>query len=574
MPIRYFMAVLAVCSITFPAIAKAKLKLPETVKVSPAALNAEPICDPKISPSWRKAQVIEGVQIEASESCSPDNPHLIAAAVKGTNNISMSTLMETGLSPDAIIKTDDIDGDGDPDRITIKLEVIELNGRTPDFEGVIPTYDIAPGIQPGAWVFAPKTSGMSTENFESIRANSLLRLPSPVIRVEVGDIVQIVLENTHYFPHTIHLHGVDHPFSHHEYGGGKYGNDGVPQTSEINLMPGERRVYEFQPRQAGTMFYHCHVQTHTHLAMGLAGMIIIEENRPNNWLQTLNVGAGHVRHPSVAVKEQFDKEYDLHYHAMDKELTSIIQKYNDPRLIARDMNRRYDLTDATEDYYTLNGLSFPYTLRESMIVVEPDQKIKLRMLNSGGEFIAIHTHGHKATITHYDGIEQNPVAQITRDVFDMAPAQRLDLVLKTVNDGLHSYGSGAWLFHDHREKGITTDGMSEGGSMSMIAYKSYLDETGLPKVAHGIDLSVYFTKEYYQRRLPIWQDLDETGSLGAPGVRSGIDPETQTTLLNLMSGFLFGILIYLIIARRQQAKAAMTSVISKLKGSKGSKAND
>src|SRR5690606_33290005 len=212
----------------------------------------------------------------------------------------------------------------------------------------------------------------------------------------------------------------------------------------------------------------------------------VEENRPNNWLQTLNIGGGKVRHPSVAVKEHYDQEYDLQYHAMDKELSQIIQKYNDPRLIAREMNRRYDLTDATEDYYTLNGLSFPYTLRESMIIAEPDQKIKLRMLNSGGEFIAVHTHGHKATITHYDGVEQNPAARITRDVFDMAPAQRLDLLLNTTNDGLHNYGEGAWLFHDHREKGITTDGMSEGGSMSMITYKSYLDEIGMPVVAHGI----------------------------------------------------------------------------------------
>jgi hypothetical protein len=72
-----------------------------------------------------------------------------------------------------------------PDRIIIKLEIMELNGKSPDFPGlVLPTFDIAPGIQPGAWVFAPKTSGMSTENFESVRANPLLRLPSPVIRVE------------------------------------------------------------------------------------------------------------------------------------------------------------------------------------------------------------------------------------------------------------------------------------------------------------------------------------------------------------------------------------------------------
>lgn len=573
MPIRYLIAILALCGVLIPTISQASLKLPATVKVDPEAIEVEPMCDPKIPASWREAQVIEGVQIESSEQCSPDNPHLIAAVVKGTNNISMNTLMKTGLSPDTIIKTDDIDGDGDPDRITIKLEVIELNGRTPDFEGVLPQFEIAPGITPGAWVFAPKTSGMSTENFESLRANYLLRLPSPVIRVEVGDIVQIVLENTHYFPHTIHLHGVDHPFSHHQYNGGKYGNDGVPQTSEIGLLPGQRHTYEFQPRQPGTMFYHCHVQTHTHLAMGLAGMIVIEENRPNNWLQTLNIGGGKVRHPSIAVKEQYDQEYDLQYHAMDKELTQIIQKYNDPRLIAREMNRRYDLTDATEDYYTLNGLSFPYTLRESMIITEPDQKIKLRMLNSGGEFIAIHTHGHKATITHYDGIEQNPVAQITRDVFDMAPAQRLDLLLNTTNDGLHSYGEGAWLFHDHREKGITTDGMSPGGNISMITYQSYLSKEGMPVVAHGIDLSVLFTKEYYQRRLPIWQNLDDAGMLGAPGARSGFNPETESTMINLIGGFVAGILIYLLIAHRRKILVLVAGVAAKIKGLQGDKAN-
>ncbi|ALQ50854.1 multicopper oxidase domain-containing protein [Nitrosomonas ureae] len=567
MPVHIFFALLTLCMLSATITAQASLKLPETVKVDPAALTGEPMCDPIISAAWREAQEIEGVKIEASPGCSPDNPAWIAAAVKGTNNISMDTLMKTGLSPDAIIKTDDLDGDGDPDRIIIKLEIMELNGKTPDFPGVLPTFDIAPGIQPGAWVFAPKMSGMSTENFESIRANPLLRLPSPVIRVEVGDIVQIVLENTHYFPHSIHLHGVDHPFSHGEHGG----QDGVPQTSEVELMPGERRIYQFQARQPGTMFYHCHVQTHTHLAMGLAGMIIVEENRPNNWLQTLNIGAGHVRHPSVAVREQFDQEYDLHYHAMDKQLGEIIQKHNDPRLIARDMNRRYDITDSTEDYFTLNGLSFPYTLRESLIIVEPDQKIKLRLLNSGGEQIAVHTHGHHATITHYDGVEHNPMAQIMRDVFDIAPAQRIDLKLETVNDGKHSYGEGDWLIHDHREKGITTDGMAEGGSMSSIVYTSYLGKDGMPKVSHfGIDLNKYFTKEYFERRLPIWQDLDEWASLGSPGEHTGLDTATQTSLLNALYGLLAGLLIYLIFARWGQIKQSTTAAIARLKSPKGS----
>jgi len=68
------MAILAFSSIFFAVSAQASLKLPATVKVDPAALEFEPMCDPKISPSWRKAQVIEGVKIEASEQCSPDNP--------------------------------------------------------------------------------------------------------------------------------------------------------------------------------------------------------------------------------------------------------------------------------------------------------------------------------------------------------------------------------------------------------------------------------------------------------------------------------------------------------------------
>ena len=572
MPIHILTAVLAGFFLSTTVVAQTSLKLPATIMVEPDALTSEPVCDPIIAASWRDAQVIEGVKIRESRRCSPDNPALIAAVVKGTNNISMSTLMETNLSADTITKTDDRDGDGDPDRITIRLEVMELNGPSPDFEGLIPTFDIAPGIQPGLWVFAPKTRGMSTENFESVRANSLLRLPSPVIRVEVGDTVRLVLENSHYLPHTIHLHGVDHPFAGHD---GVGGGDGVPQTSESFLLPGGQRVYEFTPRQAGTMLYHCHVQTHTHLAMGLVGMIIVEENRPNNWLQTLNVGAGQVRHPSVAIQEEFDHEYDLHYHALDKELTDIIQKYNDPRLVARDMNRLYDITDSTEDYYVLNGLSFPYTFRESLITVEPDQKVKLRIANTGSEMLALHTHGHKATITHYDGIEHNPMAQITRDVYGIAAAQRLDLTLNTTDDGLHSYGEGIWLFHDHREKGITNNGMNPGGNVSAIVYKSYLDDRGLPK-GQGIDISKYFTEEFHARTLPIWQDLDDVGSLGAAAGRKDmvIDSATRVTLIDLIYGIVAGLLLYLIFARREQSKQMMLQMISRLKGVKGSKEND
>lgn len=525
--------------------------------------QVEPFC-PDEHPDWRKRQVIEGVIIEESLSCNPDNPWAVAAFVKGTNNVSMDTLMKAGLAPDAVVMEDDRDGDGDPDVIRIKLEVVELNGRSPDVSEPMPAYFIGPGIQPGFWVFAPKTSGMATKNSDSLEANELLRVPSPVIRVEQGDTVQVILENTHYFPHTIHFHGVDHPYSHHE----SQGNDGVPETSELPVMPGESRIYEFSqfdnpgfhtghgevmpgksrvfemtPRQPGTMFYHCHVQPQNHIHMGLQGMFVVEENRPNNWVQTLNVGAGHVRHPSVAVREKYNREYDLHFQDVDSRLNDIIKTTNDPRLIEKAMDRQYNIINRKANYFLLNGRLFPYTFRESLIVVEANEKVKLRVLSGGEEGLSLHPHGHKVTMTHYDGVEHNPLAQITRDVVWLSMAQRVDLELNTVNDGLHGSGDGVWLLHDHQERAFTTNGIHPGGSATAIVYRSYLNDNGWPKM-QGVDWTPFFSPKYYQREVPVWATYDEPGMLGEVGSRT---PRlSRAVLLGFVVGVLLGGLIVLV----------------------------
>ncbi|MCK5728296.1 MAG: multicopper oxidase domain-containing protein [Methylococcales bacterium] len=464
----------------------------------------EPFCPDTVDPKWREAQTIESVAIAASPICAPDNPYNVAAFVKGINNVSMTTLMQTPLSEDFLIKKNDIDGDGDPDEIHIRLEVIELNGFSPDIKNPITTYNIAPGIQPGFWAFAPKSRGMSTESFASVIANPLLRLPSPSIRVEQGDKIIVTLENSHYFPHSIHFHGVDHPFLKHD----GTGNDGVPQTSNKLVLSGQQFSYELTPRQTGTMIYHCHVQAHTHISMGLIGMFIVEENRPNNWVQTFNIGAGFVRHSSVAVKEKYSKEYDLQYQNLDKELHEIIQQGNDSRLLAKAINRDYNITESDSNYFILNGRSFPYTLRDSLIVIKPEEKIKLRVFNAGDETVALHMHGFRPTATHLDGIELKPEARIQRDVFNLAAAQRTDLELYAHNDGLNNMGEGIWTYHDHNEKGVTTDGIYPGGHISSVVFESFLGENGMPKLK-GVDVSPFFTKEFYQKKYPIWNLSDK-----------------------------------------------------------------
>ena len=500
----------------------------------------EEICPPSNS-DWRKAQTIEGIDIAASPMCAPDNPFEVAAVVKGTNNISRDTLFETPFSPDTIIKGRDLDGDGDPDEIHINLEVTELNGHSPDAPIDSLSYAIAPGIQPGYWVFTPKSRGMATMNLETMKAAVHLRAPTMPIRVEQGDVVKITLANTHYLPHTIHLHGVDHPF---QDANGE-GNDGIPGVSEKPIMPGESRTYNIKPRTAGTMLYHCHVQTHAHVGMGLMGMFIVEENRPNNWVQTLNIGGGHVRHSSQAVKQKYDREYDLYYQEIDPDLNNIIKTSNDPRTISKRIHREYNITQSKPEYFTLNGKSFPYTIRESLIIIKEGEKVKLRIANGGGVPLAMHTHGHKFTITHLDGIEQPPAAQIIRDVIHISAAQRADIVLEATNDGLHNYGPGIWLFHDHIEKGVTTNGINPGGNISMITYEQFLGENGIPKFAG--DMSRFFSAEYYQGKVPVFSHLDPNGLMSekAEETSNWLKTLLIAALPLLLATFIASLLLYI-----------------------------
>lgn len=495
-----------VADFLFRNVGERPFESPPSTAVAPKIEPENPCSDEHAD--WRPAQVIDGVRIREERSCEPHNPYEVAAFVKGTNNISEETLKRTGLSKDAVEKCC---GD-DPREVHIRLEVTELNGRSPDLAEPLPRFDVAPGISPTLWVFSPKARGMSTENFETLKAASMLRAPSPTIRVRVGDKVKLTLENSHYLPHTIHLHGVDHPF---ETSSGQ-GNDGVPGVSEMAVEPGKSRTYEFSPREPGTFMYHCHVQTHAHFMMGLVGMLIVEPYQPSSPVQTLNVGAGFVRHPSKTVSEKDDREYDLVYADIEPEMHRLARLSNDPRAISEKMHQEYRPSEHRADIFLLNGRSFPYTLREAMVIVKPEERTKLHVLNAGSSVRTIHTHGHKVTITEMDGSRTPEAARHLQEILTLATGERLVAELSTVNDGSHSYGQGAWLIHDHVEEGQNR-GIDPGGDVSIIAYEKYLNSTGLPKLAG--DPSPYFTTDYYQGKLPTFTALDAHKLLNAPEAR-------------------------------------------------------
>jgi FtsP/CotA-like multicopper oxidase with cupredoxin domain/Cu/Ag efflux protein CusF len=388
-------------------------------------------------------------------------------------NLEAELLPIPGADEGAVQLIRDLDGDGDPDEIHFYLEVIEIQE------------EVYPGEYVTFWVFSPVGQPMSTA----------ARVPSPTLRVEQGDVVEITLYNTHYMPHTIHLHGTTQPNT----------MDGVPDMTQDAVAPGKSFTYKFIAGPPGTFWYHCHVQDHIHPIMGLAGMFIIEPDRPYNNFAHLIPGAGHITSMSKATREEYQSEYSLVYMDIDDRLHRIPAAYSDPREIEKRMHREYDSTQRQPNIFLLNGRSFPFTLRDSPIVVNSGERTKLRVLNVGARTVYLHTHGHHPTLTHLDGYPVPAAAQITRDTFDVGPAQRIDLSLRTGDDGYYASGPGVWLVHDHAQPAASNKGINPGGDHTAIVYREFMGDDGLPKhTGSHAGHAQFFDPAYYQGKVPVF----------------------------------------------------------------------
>ncbi len=92
-------------------------------------------------------------------------------------------------------------------------------------------------------------------------------VPGPAIRATLGDTIRATLHNELSEPTTIHWHGIRVPNN----------MDGVPELSQAPVEPGQSFVYEFTPPDAGTYWYHSHVNGSEQLERGLYGTLVIEQ---------------------------------------------------------------------------------------------------------------------------------------------------------------------------------------------------------------------------------------------------------------------------------------------------------
>lgn len=94
--------------------------------------------------------------------------------------------------------------------------------------------------------------------------------PAPVIRAKQGKRIRIRFINRLDEPTTIHWHGIRI----------ENAMDGVPFLTQPPVMPGTEFLYDFTCPDAGTFWYHPHVNSLTQLGKGLTGAFIVDEAEP------------------------------------------------------------------------------------------------------------------------------------------------------------------------------------------------------------------------------------------------------------------------------------------------------
>lgn len=217
-------------------------------------------------------------------------------------------------------------------------------------------------------------------------------IPAPVIRCRQGEKVIIRFTNKLSEPTTIHWHGLRIPIE----------MDGVPFLSQQPIMPGETFVYEFTPPDAGTFWYHPHMNSVKQLGMGLVGLIVVEEAEP----------------------VQFDEEHEVvlkHWH-LDK--LGQWKNLMVPRLSAR--------MGTPGEWSSVNGVHEPvYTLKQNATT-------RLRIANVDNTITyPIAIEGAEAWVIAIDGNPVKTPYKLTQH--KIGPGMRLDIGLIAPKVGKRVY---------------------------------------------------------------------------------------------------------------------------------------
>lgn len=226
-------------------------------------------------------------------------------------------------------------------------------------------------------------------------------VPGPTLRFVQGQIARIRFRNELDVPSTIHWHGIRL----------ENAMDGVPGLTQDPVPPGGSFDYEFTPPDAGTFWYHAHVQSWNQVSRGLFGALIIDE-------------------PIPAFAPQDD-----HVLVLTDWLLTDEGVYD-----AESLGNVFEWSGAGRigNFLTVNGVAVPE------IAVATGAAQRLRLINtSTARILKIKLTGVAAKIIARDG---QPLAapQDMGRTFKLGPAQRIDLMAEFTPDSAAELKEASW----------------------------------------------------------------------------------------------------------------------------------
>ncbi|MDX9786297.1 MAG: multicopper oxidase domain-containing protein [Desulfobacterales bacterium] len=259
----------------------------------------------------------------------------------------------------------------------------------------------------------------------------IVQYPGPTLIVNQGDSVTVALTNT--LPVNV---SIVFP------GQGQVTTDPVATNAGLlaeEVPPGGSVTYSFTAAQPGTYLYHSGTQTDLQMDMGLFGALIV---RPSIPMQAYN-------HPDSA----YDGEYLFLLSEMDPKIH---------RLVEIGRMDEVDTTTFFPGYWFINGRCAPDTMfapfvswlpnqpYNCMPMMEPGQKILLRVIGAGRDLHPLHHHGNHSRVIARDGrLLESSAGQgtdLSYEVFTVqsVPGQTVDAIFTWTGAGMgwDIYGHG------------------------------------------------------------------------------------------------------------------------------------
>ncbi len=214
-------------------------------------------------------------------------------------------------------------------------------------------------------------------------------IPGPILKVNVGDNVRIVLKNELPESKTLHFHGVRVPNA----------MDGVDPYTQDPITPGTTFTYEFTALEPSVGMYHSHHNAQVQVPNGLAGALLI-----GDWKTAAMQAAG-----SRVPDTDGDAEQE------------VVMVLNDSGTIG----------------LSLNGKSFPATAPYSLKLGE---SMVVHYFNEGSMTHPMHLHQPSGLIVARDGVMLE--SPYWADTINVAPGERWTVVYTAQDPGV-------WAWHCH-----------------------------------------------------------------------------------------------------------------------------